>query len=76
MEAKPFALEPRQMLMGVIRPSPQGRPVYISDLVTREELEADAARGGDTAMLELVEERARQSTGPRLVVDNDTGAQD
>ena len=45
MEATPFALEPRQMLMGVIRPSPQGRPVDISDLDTREELEAAAAHG-------------------------------
>lgn len=71
MEPKAFALQPRQILMGVIRPSPEGRAVSISDLVTREELEAAAGRGGDAAMLELVETRAREVMRPWLVVDND-----
>ena len=76
MQSKPFALEPRQMLMGVIRPSPQGRPVDIADLVTQEELEAAAARGGDAAMLELIEERARETWNLRLAIDNNAAARE
>lgn len=57
MVEEDFEITPEQMLKGHFRPHPDAPGYAIRELVSRRDLEAAHARGGDAAMFELVETR-------------------